>query len=171
MRAASDLGSAGFSASGEGCSRFNSWSKTAAGVSPAKGVLPGRHLEQHDSQCEKVGPRVERPSERLFRRHVADGAERRPGRRYLAWRRHVVLFPRRNGPEELGDAEVEDLDAIVVGNHDVRRLQISVQDSRGVSARKPVRDLSSEGQHPRERKRNAVRSRTRAGFAPGPAPS
>ena len=32
---------------------------------------PGRHLEQHDAECKQVRARIERPPERLFRRHVA----------------------------------------------------------------------------------------------------
>ena len=58
--------------------------------------------------------------------------------------------------QELRHTEVENLDAVVVGNHDVARFQIPVDDPRGVSTRQPVSHLRGEGDRLREWKRRAV---------------
>ncbi len=116
----------------------------------------GRHLEQHDSQREEIRARIERLAERLFRRHVADRADRASRRwmtRQPSW--SSLRIPRRDRLEELRHSEVENLDAIVVGNHDVAGLQVAVQDSRGVSTRKPLGHLRREGERFRERERSA----------------
>ena len=54
-------------------------------------------------------------------------------------------------PEELRHAEVENLDAIVVGNHHVAGLQIAVQNSGGMRARQALGDLSGDSERLRER--------------------
>ena len=81
--------------------------------------------------------RVERLSFRLLRRHVgraphdhAGGCLRRRHRRGIVW-----TF------DELGQAEVQHLDAAVVLQHHVGRLEIAMDDVRGMRARKRLRDL------------------------------
>ena len=133
---------------------------------------PGRHLEQHDSQCKQVRARIE-PSSRgpvpatcnlPFQQHV----------------RTLLSSPDVVGPsgswvenrlEELRHTEVENLDALVIGNHHVARLQIPVHDSCGVSTREAVSHLSGEGDRLREWKAGAGHSGADAGCDPERVPS
>src|SRR5207237_9900664 len=102
---------------------------------------PRRHLEEDDSQSEKICARIERFTERLFWRHVADGANGRADARYLSPPRHALRAPHRITFEELRHAEVEDLDSIVVGNHDVGGLQVAVEAAGSMGARTTIRDV------------------------------
>ena len=114
---------------------------------------PGRHLEKNDPKREKVRARVECLSERLLRRHVPDGAKSHA--RAGLPPHYGFCVPSRPRREKLGQPEVENLDAIVFGNHDVTGLQIPVQNSRGMGTGKALGHLSPEGQRLRERKRGA----------------
>ena len=85
-------------------------------------------FRKHDSQCKQVRARIERPPEGLFGRHVACRADRASAAA-LIFRRRRALRPGRDRLEELRHTEVENLDALVVGNHHVARLQVPVHDS------------------------------------------
>ena len=69
-----------------------------------------------------------------------------------AERRRVVVGERRLG--QLGEAEVEDLGRVVLGDHHVRGLEVAVDDAGGVGAGEGVGDLlgvaqaAAEGQRP-----------------------
>jgi hypothetical protein len=75
-------------------------------------------------------------------------------RRAFSCGRRCVRIPHRDRIEKLRHAEVENLDPIVVRNHDVARLQVAVEHPGGVSAREPLGDLRRERQHFRERQRD-----------------
>ena len=116
---------------------------------------PGRHLEEDDPQREQVRARIERFSERLFGRHVARRAERRPAAGLLPRHRDRLRVPRRCRRKDLRQSEVEDLDAIGVGHHDIAGLEVPVQDSGSVGRRKALGHLRREGQRPRNGQRSA----------------
>ena len=74
---------------------------------PLHRPLPGEHLPQHHPRRPDVGPLVDHRPRRLLRRHVG----RRPG------------AARPLGPEQVGEAEVEQLHPPVLADEDVRGLQ------------------------------------------------
>ena len=67
---------------------------------------------------------------------------------FVAVTRHClgIRVRGRNGSEKFRDAEIENLDPFAFGNHDVRRLEVAVQDSRRMSTGKALGNLRSEGQ-------------------------
>ena len=78
---------------------------------PLHRPLPGEHLPQHHPRRPDVRPLVDDRPRRLLRRHV----RRRPG------------AARPLGPEQVRQAEVEQLHPPVLADEDVGRLQIPVQ--------------------------------------------
>ena len=90
---------------------------------------PGCHFEQHDSQCKEIRARIKGLPEGLFGRHVACCSDSTSAAALFFCRRWA-LPPGRDRLEELRHTEVENLDALVVGNHHVARLQVPVHDSR-----------------------------------------
>ena len=105
--------------------------------SPPKASAAGDHLVEHRAEAEDVGAAVDwggpRPAPATCRpavptRGAGLGERRRPRRRRT----------RRAGSTQLGDAEVEHLDAAGVGDHDVGGLQIAMDDA-GAVRRRPAR--------------------------------
>ena len=92
---------------------------------------------------------------RLLGRHVGGGAEHDPG----IGARPVDADGRGVGPgglHDLCETEVDDLGVAVVGDHDVGRLQIAVDDALLVCAREPFGDLGRERERARLRQRAAA---------------
>src|SRR5262245_59427663 len=102
-------------------------------------MRPSEHLEQHDADRPDIHPMIQRSAHApLFWSHVCHGAEDRalPGdlngfsfrtegsidRKASRWQRGSWSI------EHLGDTEVEHLDGARVGDDDVVRLEISVDD-------------------------------------------
>ena len=118
-----------------------------------------RHLVEDRAEREQVGPEVERVSDRLLGRHVADrshddarlGADRHG-------RRAAVSAPAASGLRQLGEAEVEDLGEPVPRDHHVLGLEVPVHDAR---RRGPWRG----------RRRSGRRSRAAASAAARPSAS
>ena len=102
--------------------------------------LAGQHLVEDDAEGEDVGPRVDLAAPRLFRRHVRNRAED------LALARQVRAAFRGCVREigigvrglELGEPEVQDLDAPFARHHHVARLQVPVHDAALVRGRQRV---------------------------------
>ncbi len=89
---------------------------------PARG-----HLVEHDAQREDVRALVDRLALGLLRGHVRDGADDASLGRHGRGGRRVVA--RQAGRlAQLGQAEVEHLDAAVVGDHHVVGLEVAVHD-------------------------------------------
>ena len=82
-----------------------------------EGRPPAHHLVQHGAESVEVGPRVRLAAERLLGRHVADGAEDRPGR-------GQALKVERDR-----EAEVSELGGPVVREPHVPRLHVTVHDA------------------------------------------
>ena len=104
-----------------------------------EGLLTAEHLVDDNPQCPDVRTFVDELASCLLRRHVGDGAERRAddrhlGERFGVARGHVSCQP-----------EIKDLDLALWGDDDVRRLQISMNDSRGVRSRQSGGHLAGIG--------------------------
>ena len=126
-----------------------------------EGPLPGDELVEHEPEREDVAARVGLLPFELLRRHVLQRAEDRAGAgRRAADRRHVRRQLRRG----LGQAEVEELDA-ALGDEDVRRLQIPVDDAVAVRGVEGIEDL------PREHQRFIEIDRARQAACPRCTPS
>ena len=135
--------------------------RTPPPASRPNGALPGRHFEKNHAQGEKVGACVERLSERLLGRHVTDLLNNLNVAGHFRHLRHGVGVPGWHGREKRRYAEIEDLDAIVVRNHDVFWLEVTMQDSRGMSTCKALGDLRRERQRSRQRQRARARRSSR----------
>ena len=86
-----------------------------------EGALPREHLVQDGAEREDVGTRVGRAAAHLLGGHVAERSEDHAG---LGGGRGARL-----GPDQLGQAEVEDLQAAVFRDEDVLGLQVPVNDA------------------------------------------
>ena len=102
------------------------------------------HLVEDCSQTEQIRATVHRLRAHLLRRHVADRSQHHAGARargdggVLAGHRPLV------GPHQLGEAEVEDLDAAVPGQEEILGLQIPVDDALLVRRRETMRHLARD---------------------------
>ncbi len=110
----------------------------------------GRHFVEHHAQREQVAPCIHILPERLLGRHVGNRPERGSGAGQAEI--SVVGRPRlrpghrqrpRIGLERFGQPEVQDLGVATLGDEDVRRLDIPMDDLVSVSGGKAVGDLGS----------------------------
>jgi hypothetical protein len=99
----------------------------------------GEHLEQDAGQGIDVRATVYRVSRRLFRAHVVRGADNESG---LCETLCLGLCCRCHRP---GDSEIGD-DGDAVGEQDVLRLDVAVDDSVPVSVRQRAGDLTRQSQ-------------------------
>ena len=93
--------------------------------------LAGRHLVEHHAEGEKIGASVQRLATNLLRRHVGDRTHRGAGARQGVIRhggRHLGLGVRPRFRGQLGEAEVEDLHIAALGDEDVGRLDVAMDD-------------------------------------------
>ena len=86
-------------------------------------ALARQHLEEDDPEREEIAALIQRPAERLLRRHVAW----RAGNTALCLGR--LRRPRRKAPR---DPKIQDLDATRGQQLNVRRLDVAVHDASGV---------------------------------------
>jgi hypothetical protein len=113
----------------------------------------GRQLVQDDAQSEEVAAVIDDATSQLLRRHVVDGANggadtgQVVGRLALAARRKV----RRQ-------AKIEQLDQTAVGQEDVSRLDVAVDDARFVRSAKRLHHLSYDVDDFCQRRRPAHQS-------------
>ena len=109
------------------------------------------HLVEHDAEREQIGTVIDRPSQRLLRRHVRHGPEHDPRRRHP---RHRRGFRGVAGFEEAGETEVEHLHAPAIVEHEVRALDVPVDDAGAVRFLQRLGDLRGDI----ERRRRIERS-------------
>ena len=118
----------------------------SVGAPPVNGIRPVAQLEQHDAEREQIGAVIDRMAERLLRRHVRDRAQHHPGHRDL---RLGHLGGAAAILDELGEAEVEDLDQAALGAHQVRALDVAVDDAARVRLVERFGDLHGRSRSPR----------------------
>ena len=114
-----------------------------------KALLPGDHFVQHQAERKNVRPPVEVFRARLLGRHVRQRAHRGAGRAQL----QLLLRPRcvAIGAQfrlHLGQAKIENLRVAALGDENIRRLDIAVNDAFGVRRVQRVGDF--RGQRQRE---------------------
>jgi hypothetical protein len=124
------------------------------GRGTGKARSSGCHLVQDHPEGEKIGAWIKILTARLLGRHIRNRADRRADLtgellRGLQVVRTTLGQPRR----QLGETEVEDLDVAAVGQKDVGRLDIAVQDAIDVRVLQRIRDLSAEVEQQGERQR------------------
>jgi hypothetical protein len=105
----------------------------------AVGPRVGEQLEKHDAERVDVAGGAQRPAEDLLRARVL-GRQRPAG---LACQRGFLGHA---GVQQLGDAEVQQLHVPGVGDQDVRRLEVAVDDELRVGVRHRARDLQEQAQ-------------------------
>lgn len=111
----------------------------------AEGPSSGEHLVQDDPQGELVRETVDGTLLGLLRRHVGSRAEEHARSRLDGDRRELPAGRPRSRGDQLGQAEVEDLDATLAGDHHVL-LQVPVHDARGVGGNQGLGDRARDAQ-------------------------
>ena len=96
--------------------------------------MPGEHLVEDDAEAVEIGARVERLALRLLGTHVVRRAAQHAGARAAV-----------AGQQAARQAEVDEHHAAVVAQHDVRRLQIAMDDAGLVHHLERARDFLEEG--------------------------
>ena len=106
----------------------------------AECAFPRQHLVQDRAERKDVGSLVRRPAADLFGRHISngskDGARLRSQRRRLAAGQSGMLRL-----DQLRQTEVEDFDSSILGDEDVLRLQVPVDDPFFMRRSEPACDL------------------------------
>ena len=108
-----------------------------------KSPLTGEHLVEQGAERENIAARIHLIAFGLLRRHVRSGPDNRAPLGVWAWRFHTRRLGKfaRRGLGNLCQPEIQHFDEIVLGHHNVGRLQISVNNSRRVSLRQRFGDL------------------------------
>ena len=124
-------------------------------------LVARRHFVEHDAERKQIASRVDLVAARLFRRHVRHGADGFAGfRRFLRRRklghRKRIDSRRALGMRELRDPEVQNLRLITIGDEDVRRFDIAMDDAGGVGGVECVRNLRAQVERGVDRQRVAA---------------
>ena len=91
----------------------------------------GEQLVEHHSGGENVGSGVDGLTVHLFRRHVAEAPDQ------LAGTSNGLV-------SDVGNSEVDDLDAATLEHHDVARFDIAMNDPGVVSVSQTLTDIANE---------------------------
>ena len=95
-------------------------------------AAPGQHLVQHDAQRVNIGAAVDLLALNALGGHVFDGS-------------HHGALPRHAGfAEHAGDAEIGHLDHVLRRDHDIRRLDVAVQDAHVVRVFDTLQGLAEQ---------------------------
>ena len=116
--------------------------RRAPAVLHLEGAAPGQRLEEHRPEREHVGAAVHLLAAPLLRRHVGG---RPTGARPL--------------PQQVRQPQVEQLDAAVLAQEDVARLQVPVHQPLAVDVRQRARRLQPDLHRLLERQRTAGQAR------------
>ena len=108
-----------------------------------EGVLPPQKFVEDHPEGEEVGPRVHRLRPHLLGGHVSHRPHQHAGLGG-ARGRHLLGVHAHGG--ELGEAEVEDLDAPVRGEEEVLGLEVAVDDALAVCGGEALGGLDGPGE-------------------------
>jgi len=118
---------------------------------PGEGQPAGDHLVQQHAEREQIAAVIQRLAARLLGRHVGHGPDHLAFPGQLAADRlepgvHVLdrLLLRPRAVEQLGQAEVQQLDVAVAGDDDVGRLEIAVHDAVLVGVGQTLGDRNAQ---------------------------
>ena len=116
-------------------------SNTAAVVVPSKNGLPSCcHFVQNSAKRKQVGPSIQFLSQRLLGGHVGDGAQHRSITCQLNLARKRLSFPTSC---ELRQPKIQNLGLSPLGDEQVRRFDVSVDDPLTVGRIQRVGKLDS----------------------------
>ena len=118
-----------------------------------EGLPPGGHLVEDRAERELVRAEVHGAAGGLLGRHVAHRPEHGAGLRARDRRRHVRPAPVGLRLDQLGEAEVQDLQVAVARQHQVLGLQVAVDDAVRVRAGEGARRLRGELEELAQRQR------------------
>ena len=117
---------------------------------PVEGLAAPQHLEEHAPEGPDVGAPVHRLAPGLLGRHVPGRPQEHPGLGPAGGEGGGLgpVLPRasreRVDAHGLGQAEVEDLDLAVLGDHDVSGLEVAVDDALLVGDLEGLGDLGGD---------------------------
>src|SRR5208282_2519003 len=109
-----------------------------------KGTIAAQHLVKNCPKAEDVTAMIHRLAPQLFWGHVGNGSQHRP---YLGLSRHGRRRARRDRLRtklrihELGNTEVQNLDAPVFREEEVFRLEVTMQNALFMRRHQPLRYL------------------------------
>ncbi len=109
-------------------------------ISP-EGALRREHFVQDCAETEDIGAVINGLAPHLFRGHVAHRAHHRARVRVAGHGRRIGVVSRPGGRSLPRQAEVEDLDATVLRDEDVVRLEVPMDDPLVVGGREAAGDL------------------------------
>ena len=110
-----------------------------------------RHFIEHDPEGKQVGARVQRLAQRLLRRHIRKRSQRRS--RTIEFFRRLRVAPERVAAEagfvthrQLRQAKIQDLGVAALGDENICRLDIAVNNAMGVSGVESIGNLDRQVQ-------------------------
>ena len=104
-------------------------------------TAPREHLVQDGPEAEQVRALIRGLTPDLLGRHVPDGAKNRALLGVRLRRGERLAGSQRHRRHQLGDAEVEDLQPSLLGDEEVLRLQVAMDDAFLVRSREALREL------------------------------
>ena len=122
-----------------------------------------RHLVENRAERKQIAARIQFPGSHLFRGHVnhCPYGDARAGQVVFHGRRRLrrqlrIACRLTHRLQHLRQAEIQNLRMSALGDEDIRRLDVAVDDPRRVSCVKRVCDLNSQSQQLIGRKRPAI---------------
>ena len=112
-----------------------------------EGHVAGSHFVKDRTKGKQIGAGIEVPASHLFRRHVGDGAYNCAGAGEVG-RVHGLggadVLVGRTGGHHFGEAKVEYLGVAALGDEDVGRLYVPVNNASGVGGVEGVGNLDRQ---------------------------
>ncbi len=120
-----------------------------------EGAAAGAHFVEENAEGKNVGAMVERAAGDLFRRHVGGCAQDDADLRLCG--SHGGVAGGALGVDVFCEAEIEDFDAAVMGDHDVGGFEVAMDDALFVRGGERVGDSLGDFDDLRGRKATGVR--------------